>query len=51
MRKLKLFVLIGGIAAILIAIGVITLVSYSNYQSYRSQFKSNTKNEIVLVER
>ncbi|MBO5528779.1 MAG: hypothetical protein J6A47_05595 [Bacilli bacterium] len=35
MKKLRLFVLIGGIAAILIAIGIFSLVSYLNYESYR----------------
>ena len=36
MGKLRLFVLLGGIAAILIAVGLVFLISYLNYQSYLS---------------
>ena len=40
MKKARRFIIIGFVAAIVIAIGVYSLVSYLNYMSYYNQMMS-----------
>lgn len=51
MSMLKRIVLFATLGAIVVAVGVITLVSYMNYQSYRSQFNKGDNAPIVEVMR
>ena len=50
MSKLKTIILLSGICALIIAIGLITLISFMNYQSYRSQFKTNEAEAVLVIE-
>jgi len=47
-KHLFKIVLFGGIAAIIIAIGIVTLSSYLGYQSYLNKIE-NSKTETSLV--
>ena len=40
MKKLRLFIIIGFVAAIVISIGVYSLVSYLNYMAYYNKMMS-----------
>ena len=50
MSKIKKIILFSGIGALILAVGLITLISFMNYQSYRNQFKSNEAQIVQVIE-